>query len=82
MFAALVACGDKQEHATTSAQYYESSRQCIRDCDETEQNASSSSVGCRDTFNGSYRAAVVTCADGTPYRRAERKSKAGEADLR
>jgi hypothetical protein len=78
VFAALAACGDKKEQAATSAKCYESSRQCIKVCDETEQNASAASVGCRDTCNGSYRAAVVTCADLTPDRRAECMNKASE----
>jgi hypothetical protein len=34
-------------------------------CDDTEQNASAASVGCRNTCNGSYQAAVGLCAEVT-----------------
>jgi hypothetical protein len=77
-FAALAACGDKKQQAATSAKCYETSRQCIKVCDDTEQNASAASMGCRDTCNGSYKAAVATCADLTPDRRTECMNKAGE----
>ena len=62
-FAALAACGDGEQQAATSAKCYEISRQCVKVCDDTEQNASAASVGCRDTCNGSYQAAVAICAD-------------------
>jgi hypothetical protein len=77
-FAALAACGDKKQQAAASAKCYETSRQCIKVCDDTEQNAAAASLGCSDTCNGSYKAAVAICADMTPDKRAECMNKAGE----
>jgi hypothetical protein len=61
----LAGCGRGTEEpkTATSATCYEVSRQCMKVCDDTEQNASAASVSCRDTCNGSYKAAVAVCAD-------------------
>jgi hypothetical protein len=63
----LAGCGRGKEEPNTamSAPCYETSRQCMKVCDDTEQNASAASVSCRDTCNGSYKAAVAVCADTT-----------------
>ncbi|MEN3355989.1 MAG: hypothetical protein V7640_4147 [Betaproteobacteria bacterium] len=58
----MAGCGRaKEEPKTTTC--YDTSRQCMKVCDETEQNAAAASVGCRDTCNGSYKAAVGVCAE-------------------
>jgi hypothetical protein len=59
----LAACGGAKEQPKTTC--YDTSRQCMKVCDESEQNASAASIGCRDTCNGSYKAAVSVCADTT-----------------